>query len=81
MTQDEMRARFHALGKERDAILAKSAPLKAERDKVLIERDAAQAKLRDVNGRIKEAETGLFDIDMERGAMARALNGKTGSPV
>ena len=74
---DNMRARFHELGRQRDAILAKSAPLRQRRDRLVAEMESAVSAL---NVEVKEAETGLFDIDSERGALARALGGKTGEP-
>ncbi len=72
MTPDEMRKRFHDLGKQREAIMVKVKPLQDERDKLRAQRDAFDAQLRAMHAR-------LFDIDMERGALARALNGKTGT--
>lgn len=76
-TEDGMRARFHALTAEREKILAKSGPLRAERDAFVQE---TRPKEQAMNAAIKKAEAGLFDIDQERAALARALKGKTGEP-
>lgn len=76
-TEDEMRSRFHALTVEREKILAKSGPLRAERDAFVQE---TRPKEQSMNAAIKKAETGLYDIDMERAALVRALKGKTGEP-
>ncbi len=55
----------------------------APRDKLMAERDAKIAKLTDAEQRayaakIKKANEGLYEIEMERAAIARALGGKTG---
>ena len=73
---DNMRRRFHELGAKRDEILAKSTPLREKRDAVLAEMEASVKAL---SAEIKAAEAGLFEIDQERGAITRALKGKTGS--
>lgn len=74
-TEDAMRARFAELTQAREAILAISTPLRQSRDAAVnAARDAETA----MNAEIKAAEAGLFEIDMERGALARALKGQTG---
>lgn len=72
-----LRARFADRGTDRDAALAVSAPLRAERD-ALVASTADRVAALDV--RIAEAEAGLFDIDQERALIARALGGRTGEP-
>lgn len=76
--ETEARKRFATLGKQRDAILAKSGPLRAARDTLVA---ASQPKERALHKQIVAAEQGLYDIDMERGALARALKGKTSEPA
>lgn len=77
LTKEGLRARFEELTEQRDVILAVSAPLRAKRDAaVQAAREAEDA----LNAQIKEAETGLFEIDDERAMVVRALNGKTGAP-
>ncbi len=76
-SKEEMKAEFHALGKRRTLILAKSMPLREKRDK---EFQAAQKLFDDRTAEIKKVENGLFEIDMERGTLARALGGRTGEP-
>lgn len=75
LSEDAMRRRFHQNRAERAAILARSAPLREERDRIQAEADA---RIRALNAQIREAETGLFDLDNEAGRLARALGGKTG---
>ena len=70
-----IKARFHELGRTREAILAKSAPLRAKRDKIVNDARAAEEKL---NEEIKVIEEPLYAIDMERGALSRAVGGQTG---
>ena len=80
---ENMRARFHELGAKREALLAQIEPLRAERDRIVQEADA---KAKDLVAQFKAIETegvdgqSLFEIDMERGMLARALQGKTGAP-
>ena len=76
MTDDDARALFHKLGAERDAILAVSTPLRDKRDKAVQDFDAKRAAM---DAAIAEAESGLFEIDVRRGRIARMLGGKTGS--
>lgn len=74
---EEMRKRFHELGAARDEKLENSAPLRRAREKLL---QKTEPLLRELEAKIKEAEGGLYAIDMERAALARALKGKTGAP-
>lgn len=74
---DNMRKRFHELGKKREAIMAKVGPLRAQHDKIVQEADA-KAKALVSQFRKIEKDEGLFDLDMERAMLARALGGKTG---
>lgn len=76
-SEDAMRARFHDLTARAEAIRAVSTPLREARDtKVNAAREAENA----MNAEIKAAEAGLFEIDNERAALARALKGQTGEP-
>jgi uncharacterized coiled-coil DUF342 family protein len=77
---DNMRARFHELGRKRAAILARTMPLREQRDAIVQEADA-KAKALATQFLAIEKDEGLYDIDMERGMLARALNGKTGAPT
>lgn len=76
---ENMRNRFHELGKKREAILAKTTPLRAQRDKIVQDADVKAKALADQFKKL-EKDGGLFDIDMERAIIARALGGKTGKP-
>lgn len=75
-TPDAMRRRFHELGAKRDAILSGSVPLRERRDALISEHTAA---VKTLEAQIKAAEAGLFELDMERGLISRALNGQTGA--
>lgn len=76
---ENMRKRFHELGKKREAILAKTMPLRAQRDKIVQDADVKAKALADQFKKL-EKDGALFDIDMERAMIARALGGKTGKP-
>lgn len=69
-----LRKRFAELTKKHDGIRAKSAPLREKYDALVQNnRKAEDAAAK----RVSDAEMGLFDIEMERAAIARALGGKT----
>lgn len=76
---DNMRKRFHELGAKRESILARTMPLRAQRDAIV---QAAESKAKALADQFKQIEKdeGLYDLDMERGMLARALGGKTGNP-
>jgi len=79
MNPEEMRKRFHENRRQREAIIAKSAPLRKERDDLV---QAYEPRVRELERQIKEAEQGanasLYDLDQEAAMISRALNGKTG---
>lgn len=77
-----MRKMFHELGQKRAEILAKSMPMREARDKAYQEANKSIQEEFDARTKaIKEAEEGLYEIDMARGKLSRALNGKTGEPT
>lgn len=73
---DKKRAEFHDLTDKVNAIRAKSAPLRAERDAKIDDLSPNQVKV--YNDKIKEIEVDLFDLENERAMLVRALSGKTG---
>lgn len=75
MTPEQMRARFHELGNQREKILAESTPLRQVRDAIVRE---VEPRIKELERQFKKIEEPLFDLDMERAALARALKGKTG---
>lgn len=75
-----MQKRFHALGVERDAILAKSEPQRSKRESLRVQVQVLEAQIKPLNAEIKAIEAPLYGIDMERASLARALGGKTGTP-
>lgn len=73
---DKLRARFAELTKKYET---RAGP----RDKLMAERDAKAAKLTraqfvEYDKKITAANKGIYEIEMERAAVARALGGKTG---
>ena len=68
-----LRVQLAELNHKRDSILAKSGPLREARDKFANE---AREKEMAMNAQIKEAETGLADLDRDRAMLARALGGR-----
>ncbi len=74
LTPAGLRARFAALGATREAALAISEPLRAQRDAISAE---AAARIAALDAQISGAEAGLFEIDQERALIARALAGRT----
>jgi uncharacterized coiled-coil DUF342 family protein len=77
---DQMRARFHQAGREKDAILAQTAAQRAEADAITAQADELYARAKAIFAKVKEAEAPIIELDNERGRLARALNGKTGTP-
>lgn len=76
-TEDMLRARFKAACAERDAILAKSMPLREKRDGILRKAHEIATKAEVVAAEIREAEAGLFDLNNEIATISRALKGQT----
>lgn len=71
---DKLRARFAELTRKYEAQDAKRAPIQQARDKYM---ETHGRKLADFDDRIRKANAGLYEIEMERAAIARALGGKT----
>lgn len=72
-----MQKRFWELTRKREEIAAQAGPLRAERDALIAKHTA---EVQPLEAKIKQVEAPLFDIDRERGLIARALGGKTGAP-
>jgi uncharacterized coiled-coil DUF342 family protein len=70
------KARFHELRAQRDSIRDKSAPLRAERDRIEADIRARLAKL---DEEIRVVEVPLAPVKEEMAFLCRALNGKTGT--
>lgn len=74
-SQDQMKARFWELKTKRDAQRAKADPARAEYDKLV----AKHAKEVDaLRTKIRSAEDGLGDLDMEMATLVRAVGGSMG---
>ena len=69
---DKIRARFHELKAQRDKIRAKADPIREERDK-LVAKQLKELAVHDA--KVKKAEEGLYDIEMEMGMLVRAIPG------
>jgi hypothetical protein len=65
---------FEKLAAAREAILAASGPLRADRDRI---KNEARAKAEALNVQIKEVEKDLPQISMDLGSLARALGGRS----
>lgn len=78
-TKDEMRKRFDAANAERDVIAKKVEPMRKEWDALQQQIQALEAKAKPLMVKIKEIEAPLFDLDMERSLLARALGGRATS--
>jgi|SRR5262245_5378817 len=74
---EEMRGRFHQLGAEREAAVAKLENLWTSREQLLAQ---IAPKMAIIEQEIERIRAPLYDIDRERGALVRALSGKTGRP-
>ena len=72
-----MRKRFHDLGAKKASIEAKSAQLRKRRNDLIAQHTA---DVKALEAEIRTAEGGLYDIDVERGFIAKALGGRTGKP-
>jgi hypothetical protein len=75
-----MRKRFHDLGAQRAEIIAKAKPVRDKYEAMRAQEAALRDAMQPVIAQMKAAEAPLYDIDMERGMIAKALNGKTGEP-
>jgi hypothetical protein len=72
---DKLRARFAELTKQYNQMDAKRAPIQQARDKYM---EKHGAKLAEFDDRIRKANKGMYEVEMERAAISRALGGKTG---
>lgn len=63
---------------ERAAIIAKTAPLRAERDKIAAEIRPKEDRIRELNQRVKaiEQESGLYELDVDISQIARGMGAK-----
>jgi hypothetical protein len=77
---DALRARFAELTDEFDALNAPLLALKAERDEKYADLTVAEVQAYDEKIRAAN-DPRLYEIEMERAAIARALNGKTSVPA
>lgn len=78
MTRDEMKRQFHALGLQRDSLLDRSDAPRAVRDAINARIGKLERARKPLDAAIKTIEAPLFDIDMSRSGLSRALGGKTG---
>lgn len=76
----DMQKRFHTVGAEKEAIQRKSAPVRYIRDAIRDRVNHLEQQMRPLSEAIKAIEAPVFELDMERARLARALSGKTGVP-
>jgi SMC interacting uncharacterized protein involved in chromosome segregation len=74
----DLQMQFHELSIQREEILAKSSPLREQRDKFVRETREREESL---NNAIREAEKDLFDIESSRARISRALRELYGGEV
>lgn len=78
---DEMRQRFHALGRQRQEIIARAAPVRERYEVKAAAIEAAKTEARPLLDELKAIEAPLYDIEQERATISRALGHRTGEPV
>lgn len=76
--EDQMRARFHEAVSERDAIIARAKPYRDEYEAISAEiSDITVSRLKPAAEKMKAAEEGLYEIDVEIGKITRFLRDGT----
>lgn len=73
-----MRRRFADITAQREALMAKVAPLRQRYEAALAQEQKIKAQIRPLLDELKAAEKPLFDLDQERAIIVRALAGRTG---
>lgn len=76
----DLQKQFHALGKQKAEIEAKIKPVADRYDALRRLQNELDAQLKPIVADLKALRGPLYDIDNERAALSRALNGKTGAP-
>lgn len=72
-TKELLSIHLNELQTKRNEILAKSAPLREKRDKIL---NDARAAAKVISDQVKEIEKDLFAIDTDTAKVAQALGGR-----
>lgn len=75
---EAMRKRFWELTGQVDQVRQKAGPLRAKYEALRHQQCEIDKQLAPIIADMKQAEAPLFEMDKERAALARALNGKTG---
>lgn len=73
-----LKDRFHALAAEKLAVEAKIQPVQDRYNALRKQQNDLDVMLKPIAGELKSARAPLYEIDNERAAIARALNGQTG---
>lgn len=77
-TLDLLKQQFATLCQQRDAILARSEPLRAQRDALVRQAEATlAAEIAPLAAQIEVAEAGLTDLMKQIAQIATALDGRT----
>lgn len=74
----DLKARFAELEAARNRIISASGPIRQHRDALRAQQDALREQMRPLEAQIKSIEEPLYNIDMERSVIAKALGGRTG---
>lgn len=80
ITDAALRLRFREACAERDAIMARSEPLRKQRDAIQAQVGELEAQCRPLVEQYKSIEAPLFDLQNEIAAISRALKGQTAEP-
>lgn len=80
LSPDNLRTAFKELGAKREAIIAKTKPLRDRYDALRAEQDRIGEQMKSVAAEFKAIEKaeGLYDIDVQRGQIVKLLGGRTG---
>ncbi len=81
ITEKMMRDRLVVNREEFKKTQELSAPLRAKRDKLADQIRPIEDAIRDLNREIRKVEAPLFELDMERGRITRALPGNRSVPA
>lgn len=73
-------ARFHELGRKKAELQAAAAPTRAQYETMRAEQCAIMDRMKPIQAKLRELEAPIYDIDVERAQISRALGGRTGEP-
>lgn len=80
MALNEMQRRFHELGKKKAELTDAMQPTQAKYDALREQQNVLEAQITAVKEELRTKRAPIYEIDVERASLARALNGQTGRP-